>query len=92
MEHSSELVSELFLCLNLIKFKFKFKFKFKIDYKHNFNAQQKVSSIYIARDWRVGGATPRGSVRQARQLRELATGWLTANPQKRPLRSANPHP
>ncbi|PID23813.1 hypothetical protein CSV60_13070 [Sporosarcina sp. P7] len=86
MEHSSELVSELFLCLNLIKF------KFKIDYKHNFNAQQKVSSIYIARDWRVGGATPRGSVRQARQPRELATGWLAANPQKRPLQSANPHP
>ncbi|ARF17930.1 hypothetical protein SporoP17a_11985 [Sporosarcina ureae] len=62
------------LCLNL--------FKFEIDYKLNFNAQQNVSSTRLARDWRVGGTTPRGSARQERQPKELATGWLAVDPQE----------
>ncbi|PIC66784.1 hypothetical protein CSV78_10410 [Sporosarcina sp. P16a] len=59
-----------------------FKVKCRIDFETGYSGWKLVAETLIARDWRVGGATPGGSVRQVRQPRELATGWLTADAQE----------
>ncbi|PIC87486.1 hypothetical protein CSV71_16225 [Sporosarcina sp. P21c] len=65
--------------------------KFNTYYNTNFNAQQKVSSAHIARDWRVGGATLGGSGRSG-ETTKGACDWLAHRvpSRTRPLQNASP--